>query len=523
MARSAARRAASPVEPVRPLHEIWADLKRCEAEVRDSMARLAETLGSLLLPPDQRPAATPARADDEAPATEAPPAPLPSESRIVAPLRGQAAFDFAAPPPPVEDICAATARRVEAGELTIDEGAAVVLGYPKDARLLFCVADGKLEVVRGEGDGAPPTNPVDAVMVEAGQRIAAGEITEGEGKALVMAALRCRDTPHHETSRRITKGQTDDMARSAAVTTTRAAKKLSREALLVLDAVIVEGNIARIPPATAPALRDLAPGFKNGERLERKLYEEVNEALVALGGKWKAGRTQGHVFDGDPSKAIGAVVETGEFVDAKKLYQFFETPAPLADRLVELAAIDEFESTRVLEPSCGRLAIVRALQRWGHPEDALVLVEKNPAMAAAASKELEAMGALVHEGDFLDFTTTEPFDRVVMNPPFAGQQDIDHARHAFGMLRPGGRLVSVMGAGVLFRENAKAVDFREWCGMRPAVVRQLESSDVAGWGVVGGSIASGVCSGHVEKLPAGTFAASGTGVSSIVLVLDKAA
>ncbi len=53
------------------------------------------------------------------------------------------------------------------------------------------------------------------------------------------------------------------------------------------------------------------------------------------------------------------------------------------------------------------------------------------------------------------------FDRVVMNPPFERQQDIDHVSRAAGMLKPGGRLVSVMSAGVTFRENNKTRWFRD--------------------------------------------------------------
>ena len=38
------------------------------------------------------------------------------------------------------------------------------------------------------------------------------------------------------------------------------------------------------------------------------------------------------------------------------------------------------------------------------------------------------------------------------------QQDIDHVTAAYGLLAPGGILVTIMSAGVLFRENKKTVD-----------------------------------------------------------------
>ncbi len=52
-----------------------------------------------------------------------------------------------------------------------------------------------------------------------------------------------------------------------------------------------------------------------------------------------------------------------------------------------------------------------------------------------------------------------------MNPPFGCDgvgTDIDHVRHAFEFLKPGGRLVSVMSDGVFYRNDSKAQEFRAW-------------------------------------------------------------
>ena len=46
------------------------------------------------------------------------------------------------------------------------------------------------------------------------------------------------------------------------------------------------------------------------------------------------------------------------------------------------------------------------------------------------------------------FPTPAPLaDRVVMNPPFERYQDRDHVLHALSLLKPGGRLVAITGAG----------------------------------------------------------------------------
>ena len=54
------------------------------------------------------------------------------------------------------------------------------------------------------------------------------------------------------------------------------------------------------------------------------------------------------------------------------------------------------------------------------------------------------------------------YDRIIMNPPFGDRRDAEHVRHAYSLLKPGGRLVAIMGEGVFFGKDKKADDFREW-------------------------------------------------------------
>jgi hypothetical protein len=72
----------------------------------------------------------------------------------------------------------------------------------------------------------------------------------------------------------------------------------------------------------------------------------------------------------------------------------------------------------------------------------------------------------VEQGDFLEMIPGN-FDHVVMNPPFEKLADIDHIRHAWDFLKPGGTLVSVASASVAFNSTKKAQAFREFvddCG-----------------------------------------------------------
>lgn len=231
-------------------------------------------------------------------------------------------------------------------------------------------------------------------------------------------------------------------------------------------------------------------------QLDRADYVAVNKALEALGGKWNR-KAKAHIFEADPTSAIDIAISTGE-VTRPQDYGFFETPEPLIERMLDLAGImpefntsnDPRERQRVLEPSAGKGRIVRAIHKR---DDALAFAyELLPANAANVDISLYPEGRCV----IADFLTVEPnpvFDAVVMNPPFARQDDIRHVMHAFKFLRTGGKLVSVMSAGVLFRENSLTKSFRSFVEER---------------------------GGTVERLPEGTFKESGTMVNTCLVVLQ---
>jgi len=94
--------------------------------------------------------------------------------------------------------------------------------------------------------------------------------------------------------------------------------------------------------------------------------------------------------------------------------------------------------------------------------------------------------------------TQSGYDRIIMNPPFSNGRDIDHVRHAYTLLKPGGRIVAIMGESAFTNQNKKATEFREW----------LDS--------VGGT---------EEKLPAGTFndpsLPVNTGANARMVVIDR--
>src|SRR5207249_3969609 len=149
-------------------------------------------------------------------------------------------------------------------------------------------------------------------------------------------------------------------------------------------------------------------------QLTRELYVETDKVIKLIGGKWN--RSSGaHVFESDCAERVDEAVIAGEVTDFKKLYQFYETPPDLAHRMVAMAHVREGD--RVLEPSAGRGAILKAIQ--GAHRTA---VELNPAMV-----EIKALADSIHYADFLQCNgELGTFDRVIANPPFRNGQDVEH-------------------------------------------------------------------------------------------------
>jgi predicted RNA methylase len=229
----------------------------------------------------------------------------------------------------------------------------------------------------------------------------------------------------------------------------------------------IEGNVLRIV-----------------EQLPRDVYERVNKVLAALGGKWDR-RSRGHVFADDPAERVAQAVGTGRAVDIKKSFEFFETPRQLAELMVQRAA-PLTAGMKILEPSGGRGSIAQAAREMC-PECPLDVVE----IEESNRKALKEQGFKLVGKDFLKFKK-KGYDRVLMNPPFSKQQDIDHVLHALKRLKPGGVLVAIMSKGVQFRTNKKAEKFRQ-------VVEER--------------------GGTIEELPAGTFEESGTSVATVMVTI----
>lgn len=230
---------------------------------------------------------------------------------------------------------------------------------------------------------------------------------------------------------------------------------------------------------------------------------------------------------------------------AKDGLDFFPTPQVVADAMVDAAGIEPGMS--VLEPSAGWGHIAELIRESGVDPDVIE-------MSNSRAELLDAKGFNVIGRDFMDLTPrsftygdvfrdkggnlgvmrgsgglgsgrvgfdpldggarkwvnrddlegvekrggNSGYDRIVMNPPFSDRRDAEHVMHAYSLLRPGGRLVAIMGEGVFFGQDKKAQGFREW----------LESVN-----------------GTSEKLPEGSFQdpslPANTSVNARMVVIEK--
>lgn len=167
---------------------------------------------------------------------------------------------------------------------------------------------------------------------------------------------------------------------------------------------------------------------------------------------------------------------------------YFPTQPSVTQRMFDLGRIGS--GTSYLEPSAGSGHIADAI-RAEFPAANIEACEINPKLREL----LTLKGYTLVADDFLEWSTDRQYDRIIMNPPFEKQADIDHVRKAYGLLADDGVLVSVMAPGFEFSHDRKSVEFRQWL------------HDV---------------NATVEDLPDGSFKASGTGVSTKLVVIDMA-
>ena len=197
-------------------------------------------------------------------------------------------------------------------------------------------------------------------------------------------------------------------------------------------------------------------------------------------------------------KAAEELRRTIEGLQFTKIPGYFPTPPAVVAEMMERADIREGDA--VGEFSAGSGYIADAIyENMGIKPDCC---EINYTLRGI----LEAKGHNLIGDDFMGLLPAGSYcpndgavapcryDRVLLNPPFENMQDVDHVKHAYQFLKPGGRLVSIMSPSAFTNSTHKASDFREWF-------------DRMG--------------GERIDLPEGSFKESNTGVNTVLVVIDR--
>ena len=239
----------------------------------------------------------------------------------------------------------------------------------------------------------------------------------------------------------------------------------------ILKHCTLENNILKLPQV----------------QFNKKSYAEAKKWIEEAGGSWQGGKIQGFTFPFNPERVFSMLKE-GKRCNLQQDYQFFETPADVADWLVMLAG-GIYEDDTVLEPSAGRGALIKAIQRACHS----VTVECYELMPENREFLHTLSNVILLDEDFTK-DSVGSYTKIIANPPFTGNQDIEHVRLMYDRLEEGGTLAAITSQHWKFASEKKCIDFRNW-------LKEVH--------------------GEVFEISAGEFKESGTSISTMAVVIKK--
>ena len=181
-------------------------------------------------------------------------------------------------------------------------------------------------------------------------------------------------------------------------------------------------------------------------------------------------------------------------------FDYFPTSSSVADRILNHGSVSMIQpGTTVLEPSAGDGSLVRAVLDAGALPADVVAIEIQPSKADI----LDSLSiSSVLRKDFLHVTKEQlgEFDIVIMNPPFSKGRDCDHVLHAMEFVKPGGKLIAIMSAGVEYRSDKRTKALRK---------------KVSEWKTIGYG------DDPWRDLPAGSFSEVGTNINTVMLAIKR--
>lgn len=200
----------------------------------------------------------------------------------------------------------------------------------------------------------------------------------------------------------------------------------------------------------------------------KKAYLEAKKWIEEAGGQWNTSR-QGFTFEFDANRVVG-ILREGRRCNLQQEFQFFATPQKIAD-----LAVSKFSSLApgmtILEPSAGRGALIEAVRRRcpGATVDCYELMPENVPF-------LEKVEGAHILGD--DFTKCQgKWQRIIANPPFSGNQDIDHVYLMYDHLEPDGELSVITSQHWQWAQDKKCQRFRKWLEDNHAEVTAIDGGE----------------------------------------------
>lgn len=235
---------------------------------------------------------------------------------------------------------------------------------------------------------------------------------------------------------------------------------------------------------------------------KKAVFDAMKSEVDYSGGYYDTGRDSGEPASDDPltielwalltpiteeQQTANEIQTKVEALQFSNIAGYFPTPGPVIDIMLDYAQLESGHG--VLEPSAGSGAIADRAKDLGC---AVSCFEINHSLKSI----LELKDHYILGDDFMqsEIMVESRYDRVLMNPPFENLQDVDHVLRAFDALKDGGRLVSVMSPSAFFRADQKSTAFRNW----------FEENG-----------------GEKIELPDQSFKASGTNISTCLVVLDR--
>lgn len=238
--------------------------------------------------------------------------------------------------------------------------------------------------------------------------------------------------------------------------------KITEKMKSILESWTFEGNIYKMP------------------QVDRKDYQEVNKVLESLGGKWKT--RVWHIFtwtQEELENALQEVLEIWETItldEIKKQFQYYPTPESLAEKIVELSNISDWDE--ILEPSAWRWAILDKIIDYQVENNRIFAIELKEDNYEYLEENYKI--TWIANIDFLEHNS-KSYDKIIMNPPFSKSQDVKHILHWYSLLEEWGRLVSIASNSVEFRTGKVYEELRS---LNPEIIKIDEWAFKESWTMV---------------------------------------